>query len=156
MLGICGGFQMLGRTIRDPVGVEGVPGAEAPGLGLLEATTTFGTEKVLRLHGSGGYEIHHGRVEHAYEELPHGRVTDGVVSGTMWHGALESDELRHAFLAEVAELVGQDPIPSGTSFAVARARRLDLLGDLAEEHLDLDALLALALQGAPPVPLLPR
>ena len=48
VLGICGGFQMLGRTISDPDGVEGVRGAEAAGLGLLDVTTTFGPDKVLR------------------------------------------------------------------------------------------------------------
>ena len=154
VLGICGGFQMLGRTIRDPEGVEGVPGAEAPGLGLLEASTTFQRDKVLRLHETGAYEIHHGRVEHSYDEAQ-GRVNDGVVSGTMWHGSLESDEFRRAFLTETAELAGRELAPSTASFAIARARRLDLLADLAEEHLDLDALLALARDGAPDVPLLP-
>ncbi len=154
VLGICGGFQMLGRTISDPVGVEGVRGAEAPGLGLLEVTTTFQTDKVLRLHEDGAYEIHHGRVAHEYDEESRGRVSDGVVSGTMSHGSLESDRFRRAFLAEVAELTGRKLPESTASFAAARASRLDLLGDLAEEHLDLDALLALARDGAPNVPLL--
>jgi adenosylcobyric acid synthase len=153
VLGICGGFQMLGRMIGDPVGVEGVRGAEAPGLGLLEVTTTFQTDKVLRLHEEGAYEIHHGRVAHEYVE-EHGRVSDGVVSGTMAHGSLESDRFRRAFLAEVAELTGRELPDSTASFAAARATRLDLLGDLAEQHLDLDALLALARDGAPNVPLL--
>ena len=53
VLGICGGFQMLGRTVSDPEGVEGPAGAEAPGLGLLDVATVFGPEKVLALpHGS--------------------------------------------------------------------------------------------------------
>ena len=109
-----------------------------------QVSTTFEHDKVLRLHESGGYEIHHGRVEHAYDEQPHGRVSDGVVSGTMWHGSLESDDFRRTLLTEAAELAGRTLPPSTASFAVARARRLDLLGDLAEEHLDLDALLTLS------------
>jgi len=155
VLGVCGGFQMLGRTISDPDGVEGVRGAEAKGLGLLDVTTTFQGDKVLRLHEQGGYEIHHGRVEHSYDEGAQGEVRDGVVSGTMRHGSLESDEFRGQFLAEAAELTGRTLAPSTASFAVARATRLDLLGDLAEEHLDLDALLSLAREGTPDVPLLP-
>jgi adenosylcobyric acid synthase len=73
----------------------------------------------------------------------------------MRHGSLESDDFRRAFLAETAKLVGRELPTSTASFAKARAGRLDLLGDLAEEHLDLDALLALAREGSPDVPLLP-
>jgi adenosylcobyric acid synthase len=153
VLGICGGFQMLGRTISDPDGVEGVRGAEAAGLGLLDAATTFRADKVLRLHDEGAYEIHHGRVRHEYADVG-GLVSDGLVSGTMSHGSLESDDVRRAFLAEAAKLTGRTLPPSAASFAAARATRLDLLGDLAEEHLDLDALLVLARDGAPDVPLL--
>ncbi len=155
VLGICGGFQMLGRTIGDPDGVEGVRGAEADGLGLLDATTRFTPEKVLRLHDGGAFEIHHGRVAHEYGEEWPGLVSDGLVSGTMWHGSLESDDFRHAYLGKVAARTGRTFRPSGVSFAAARASRLDLLGDLAENHLDLDALLALARDGGPDVPLLP-
>ena len=153
VLGICGGFQMLGRTISDPDGVEGVRGAEAAGLGLLDVKTVFTSDKVLRLHEDGAYEIHHGRVTHAYVEEG-GLVSDGLVSGSMRHGSLESDEFRRGFLTAAAKMVGRELPASTSSFAQARARRLDLLGDLAEEHLDLDALLALARDGAPDVPLL--
>jgi adenosylcobyric acid synthase len=155
VLGICGGFQMLGRTISDPDGVEGVRGAEAKGLGLLDVATTFQAEKVLQLHEQGAYEIHHGRASvGSGAEFP-GGVTDGNRYGTMWHGRLESDDFRRSFLAEVAESTGRDLAPSTVSFAAARTSRLDLLDDLAEEHLDVDALLALARDGAPDVPLLP-
>jgi len=155
VLGICGGFQMLGRTISDPDGVEGVRGAEAKGLGLLDVATTFQAEKVLRLHEQGAYEIHHGRASvGSGAEFP-GGVRDGNRYGTMWHGRLESDDFRRSFLAEVAAATGRDLAPSTVSFAAARTTRLDLLGDLAEEHLDVDALLALARDGAPDVPLLP-
>src|SRR5205085_4024440 len=62
VLGICGGCQMLGRSIADPAGIEGTAGAGVEGLGLLPLSTVFGAEKVLRLHEPSGYEIHHGRV----------------------------------------------------------------------------------------------
>ncbi|MBD3945073.1 cobyric acid synthase [Nocardioides ganghwensis] len=156
VLGICGGFQMLGRRILDPAGVEGVAGADEPGLGLLDVTTTFRADKVLRLPtGSAlgadahGYEIHHGRItRHGGEEFL-GGARSGAVLGTMWHGSLEGDHLRRALLAEVAAAAGTAYEPSDVSFAEQRERRLDLLGDLAEEHLDLDALLSLAREGAP-------
>ncbi|WP_224276358.1 cobyric acid synthase [Nocardioides lacusdianchii] len=156
VLGICGGFQMLGRRILDPTGVEGVAGADEVGLGLLDVTTTFRADKVLRLPvGSAlgadahGYEIHHGRItRHGGEEFL-GGAREGAVLGTMWHGSLEGDDLRRALLAEVAAAAGVAYEPSDVSFAEQRERRLDLLGDLAEEHLDLDALLSLAREGAP-------
>jgi adenosylcobyric acid synthase len=154
VLGICGGFQMLGRTISDPDGVEGVRGAEVAGLGLLDVTTTFGPDKVLRLHDEGGYEIHHGRVELGDVDEFLGGARDQSVFGTMHHGSLESDEFRRAFLADAAASAGREFVPSTASFSAARAIRLDLLGDLAEKHLDLDALLTLAHDGAPAVPLL--
>ncbi|GAA1437220.1 cobyric acid synthase [Mycobacterium cookii] len=155
VLGICGGFQMLGRRILDPAGVEGVAGADVAGLGLLDVTTTFKADKVLRLPvGSAlgadahGYEIHHGRTtRHGGEEFL-GGARAGAVLGTMWHGSLEGDHLRRALLTEVAAAAGVAYEPSDVSFAEQRERRLDLLGDLAEEHLDLDALLALAREGA--------
>jgi adenosylcobyric acid synthase len=135
LLGICGGCQMLGRTIDDPHGAEGVPGATADGLGLLGLTTTFTPEKVLRLHEPAGYEIHHGRVA--------GELSAGRVTGTMVHGSLEDDVTRAAYLRDTLG------VTSRVSFPAARARRLDLLADLAEEHLDVDALLDLARHGAP-------
>lgn len=156
VLGICGGFQMLGRRIFDPAGVEGVAGADETGLGLLDVTTTFKADKVLRLPvGSAlgadahGYEIHHGRItRHGGEEFL-GGAREGAVLGTMWHGSLEGDDLRRALLTEVAAAAGVAYEPSDVSFAEQRERRLDLLADLAEEHLDLDALLSLAREGAP-------
>jgi len=142
VLGICGGCQMLGRTIRDPHGVEGSVGAEVPGLGLLDLATTFRAEKTLRLHQPAGYEIHHGRIS--------GETRSGSVVGTMVHGALEDDDTRAAYLLETLGIRSQ------ASFPQARERRLDLLGDLVEQHLDVDALLSLAYDGAPAgLPVLP-
>jgi adenosylcobyric acid synthase len=151
VLGICGGFQMLGATVADPDGVEGEPGAVVEGLGLLDARTTFGTEKVLRLPtGSAlgapasGYEIHHGRVEVVAGEEFLGGARHGRVFGTMWHGSLEGDVFRRAWLQEVAGLLGRDLTPGSHSFADLREARLETLADAVEEHLDVEALLALA------------
>jgi adenosylcobyric acid synthase len=162
VLGICGGFQMLGRAVHDPDGVESGAPTSVPGLGLLPVETTFAAEKTLRLpHGealgaaASGYEIHHGRITRdagATEFL--GGAQDGAVLGTMWHGSLESDALRTAVLDLAARTRGGTFTASGVSFAAAREARLDLLGDLAEKHLDVDGLLALAEGGAPAVPVI--
>ncbi|ROR90268.1 cobyric acid synthase [Nocardioides aurantiacus] len=156
VLGICGGFQMLGRTVADPTGVEGAAGASVQGLGLLDVRTDFAAEKVLRLptgaalgETTTGYEIHHGRITRGDAEEFLGGARAGSVFGTMWHGSLEGDAFRQAFLGEVAQALGGSRAPSTVSFPASRERRLDLLGDLVEEHLDVDALLALALDGPP-------
>lgn len=160
VLGICGGAQMLGRRIDDPDGVEGAPGVGADGLGLVDASTTFGAAKALRIPRGealgkevGGYEIHHGRFTPgpAAQEFP-GGARSGRVCATMWHGSLEGDGFRQALLADL--LPGR--AATDTSFAAAREARLDLLGNLVEEHLDVDALLDLARNGAPAdLPILP-
>ncbi len=151
VLGICGGFQMLGARIDDPDGVEGPPGRSVPGLGLLDVTTTFGSEKVLRLPVGAalgatttGYEIHHGRIQVGADEEFLGGARRQAVLGTMWHGSLEGDGFRNALLAEVAAAAGREWRPSGVRFAERREARLDLLGELAEQHLDVDALLRIA------------
>ncbi|MGJ9411709.1 cobyric acid synthase [Aeromicrobium sp. CF4.19] len=162
VLGICGGFQMLGRRMLDPDGVESGEPADVPGLGLLDVETRFAAEKVLRLpvgeafgQPVSGYEIHHGRITTGLDEQFLGGARRGSVHGTMWHGSLESDGFRRALLARVAEASGVDLPASDVSFAALREARLDRLGDLVEEHLDVDALLALARDGVGPVPLLP-
>ncbi|TYL49544.1 cobyric acid synthase [Nocardioides sp. BGMRC 2183] len=129
VLGICGGCQMLGRRIEDPDGVEGAP-AGADGLGLLDLDTRFSAEKRLTLQEPAGYEIHHGRIN--------GETRAGGVVGTMVHGSLEDDGVRDRFLRETLGL------GSRASFPAARQRRIDLLGDLVETHLDLDQLLEVA------------
>jgi adenosylcobyric acid synthase len=132
VLGICGGCQILGREIRDPDGVEGRP-MTVPGLGLLDLVTTFAAEKVLRLHHPAGYEIHHGRVR--------GQQRSGAVAGTMVHGTLEDDDYRSDYLGRALG------VSSNASFPAARQRRLDLLGNLVEDHLDVDLILRLAREG---------
>ncbi|MBX7265561.1 cobyric acid synthase [Micromonospora sp. Llam7] len=155
VLGICGGFQMLARAIHDPV--ESRRGT-VDGLGLLPVEITFAGRKTVRpaVGTAGGlpvhgYEIHHGYVSAADPQLTpllrdaggagEGAVS-GAVHGTHWHGTFESDGFRRWFLARVAHLAGRSGfrVAPDTSFAAARERTLDLLGDLVEEHLDTDAL----------------
>jgi adenosylcobyric acid synthase len=158
VLGICGGFQMLGREITDPAGVEGRPGERMPGLGLLDTRTRFESEKVLGLpSGTGlgvpvhGYEIHHGRVQAGTGDPFPGGVRSGAVFGTMWHGCLEGDDFRAAWLDEAARLAGVPGFRAGgTSFAAAREARIDAIADALEQHVDLDAVLDLLDRGAPP------
>jgi adenosylcobyric acid synthase len=156
VLGICGGYQMLAREIDDPV--ESGAGV-VTGLGLLPATVAFGPAKVLgRPTGSAyggevtGYEVHHGiaSVGPGAEPFPGGCRVAGVW-GTTWHGTLESNEFRRAFLTEVAALAGRDfRVAPDTDFAAVREARLDTLGDLVAEHLDTDALQALIEHGPRP------
>jgi adenosylcobyric acid synthase len=163
VLGICGGYQMMAGQIEDEV--ESRRGV-VDGLGLLPVRVRFGAEKILgRPRGSAlgapvaGYEIHHGIAE---VTDPAGYGTEpfldgcrrGPVWGTSWHGALENDEFRRLFLAEVAALAGRDFTPApGTSFAAVREERLDVLADLVTAHLDTAALSRLIEGG--PVPGLP-
>ncbi|GAA3085931.1 cobyric acid synthase [Streptosporangium carneum] len=161
LLGICGGYQMLARTIRDDV--ESGAGT-VEGLGLLPATVEFAAEKTLgRPVGSAygcrveAYEIHHGVVTPEGGESFLDGCRSGTVWGTTWHGALENDDFRRAFLAEAAAAAGRDFTPApGVSFAALREERLDALGDLVERHVDTDALLRLLEGGAPAgLPVLP-
>jgi adenosylcobyric acid synthase len=157
VLGICGGYQMLSGLIDDPV--ESRRGQVA-GLGLLPVRVVFGPSKRLgrpvgRALGAAvaGYEIHHGIAEvtdPAAEPFLDG-CRRGAVWGTSWHGVLENDQFRRAFLAEVAALSGRDFTPApGTDFGAVRQARLDALGDLVAEHLDTAALSRLITGGAPP------
>ena len=102
-----------------------------------------------------GYEIHHGQIELGDDDEFLGGARKAHVFGTMWHGAFESDEFRQAFLTEVARLAAVSREPSQISFAAARESRLELLADLVEHHLDVDALLELANAGVGDVPFIP-
>lgn len=154
VLGICGGYQMLGGAISDAV----ESGArQVEGLGLLPVSTVFGADKVLsRPVGSWrghvvdtAYEIHHGRITATSGEAFLDGVRVGAVSGTVWHGALESDGFRRAYLSEVAALVGRAWEPGTMAFEEVRQARLDLLGDAVADHLDTDAVVRLLEHGAP-------
>jgi adenosylcobyric acid synthase len=157
VLGICGGFQMLGREVADPDGVEGDPVARVPGLGLLDISTEFTREKTLRLSSgaalgvpASGYEIHHGRVSALGGEPFLDGVRQGLVFGTMWHGILEDDAFRRRFLDEVASAAGLPAlVAADLGFAQAREQRLETLADLVEEHLEMDRLLHLVADGVP-------
>jgi adenosylcobyric acid synthase len=162
VLGICGGYQMLGAQIRD--GIESAAEVAA-GLRLLPVTTTFAAAKVLgRPSGFAGptpvtgYEIHHGTVrvdggETWFTSQPGGgEPLDGCrlgsVSGTLWHGVFENDAFRQQYLSEVARRAGRDYVPvPGTSFEAARQAQFDMLADAVEQHLDTGALTRLIEHG---------
>ena len=154
VFGICGGYQMLGESVDDPV--ESRRGL-VKGLGLLPVTTSFTQDKTLtRPAGRGlgaqvgtAYEIHHGQVRvHGGEQLfagTDGGAGDGCVSGpvlgTLWHGTLESDGFRRALLEWVARRTGRGFVADPeTDFAAARQAQYDRLADALAEHVDTDAL----------------
>jgi adenosylcobyric acid synthase len=148
VLGLCGGYQMLGGIIDDDV--EGAVG-RVDGLGLLPVRTVFQHEKVLARRrvvlddGSilEGYEIHHGsvHVEGGDALFADEGCVVGAVAGTLWHGLFENDAWRRAFLRSVADKSGKSFVPDATrGFAARREARIDALADLIDEHLDADAL----------------
>lgn len=158
ILGICGGYQLLGRRIEDDV--ESRTGV-VDGLGLLPVETVFAEDKLLRrVEGlsarfgpAAGYEIRHGdpRPDDGAETLlldGEGCVQGNVV-GTSWHGLLEGDAFRRALLGWVAAERRRDWRPGDVAFADVRERRLDVLGDLIDEHADRDVLDALLAGGVP-------
>jgi adenosylcobyric acid synthase len=160
VLGICGGYQMLARTIEDPDGVESPSGGSVPGLGLLPTTVRF--EAVKKLGAPRGewrgtavtaYEIHHGTTRLAPSAAapdPVGESREpfldgwrvGSVWGTTWHGTLENDAFRREFLRSVGWQAGLRwrPVADAPGFAQRREAMLDRLADAVEEHLDTDAL----------------
>jgi adenosylcobyric acid synthase len=152
---------MLGTEIDDRV--ESGTGI-VPGLGLLPVRARFEPEKTLSTPNGmaggapvAGYEIHHGTVTMAtgpggpdLASFP-GGCRDGALFGTSWHGVLENDEFRRAFLTEVAAASGRDFVPApDTDFGRIREQRLDALADLVAGHLDTDAVCRLIESGPPP------
>ena len=151
VLGICGGYQMLGRVIRDPMGFDG-PAGETEGLGLLDIQTEMAAEKRLtRVQGRAlgqevtGYEIHMGRTSgpdcaRPFAHIPRadGAISaDGRVSGTYLHGLFADDGFRAAWLARLG-------VASAPGYAAGVQQALDDLAAHLEAHLDVDGLLALA------------
>ncbi len=154
LLGICGGYQLLGRTIADPDGIDG-PAGTAPGLGLLAIDTVMtgdkSTVQVRGTHvGSGlpieGYEIHIGRSDGPDCARPlldlHGRFdgaisADGRVQGCYVHGLFSSDAFRRAFLAQFG-------ITSSLAYEARVDAALDALADHLEQHVDIERLLQIA------------
>lgn len=162
LLGICGGLQMLGQVIHDPLGLEGEAGS-SPGLALLDFETRLDTEKVLRnitgkFVGLGdqpvaasGYEIHAGRsygkalerpLLMSDQGLPDGAVSeDRQILASYWHGLLDHPEALNALLSWVKDdAVGLKVIPD---IEALRQQTYERLADLVDEHLDMPRLLAL-------------
>ena len=154
VLGICGGYQLLGTDIRDLGGFDGAPGS-VEGLALLNVTTTMSAEKATtavsgthRASGAAiaGYEIHLGRTEGPDCDRPVLTVgskaegassADGRVQGTHVHGLFASDAFRRAWLADfgkVSTLAYEQKIESA----------IDALADHLEANLDIERLLAIA------------
>ena len=158
VLGICGGYQMLGRTIADPEGIEGAPGA-TEGLGLLDVETVMVPEKrlgkVVATHiATGqqveGYEIHIGRTTGpdcarpllTLDGRPEGASSsDGRVEGAYLHGIFGSDGFRTAYLAALGAA------PGPFDYRAVIERTLDDLADHLAAHVDLPALLDIARGG---------
>jgi adenosylcobyric acid synthase len=154
VLGLCGGYQMLGNSIADPDGIDGRPGT-VEGLGLLDVTTTMSGDKsttlVSGIHcASGaaveGYEIHLGRSDGADCARPvlslDGRAdgassADGRIRGTYVHGLFAGDTFRKAWLAHLG-------ITSKLAYETRIETALDALADHLEAHLDIDQLLKIA------------
>jgi adenosylcobyric acid synthase len=154
VLGLCGGYQMLGNTIADPDGVDGSPGT-VDGLGLLDITTLMSSDKSTTLVSGThcatgaaieGYEIHLGRSEGAdcarplisIDGRPDGAISrSGRVQGTYVHGLFTGDAFRKAWLANLG-------IASTLAYDAQIESALDALADHFEKHLDIDALLKIA------------
>lgn len=154
ILGLCGGYQMLGRTITDPLGIEG-PAGTIDGLALLDVTTELTPRKALRRvsgHALGaafdGFEMHMGETVGPDNVRPFamfdcerrdGAISaDGRVMGTYCHGLLERPALRKAMLARI------DVESSGQDHGALVDAALNDLASALEQHLDVDGLLALA------------
>jgi adenosylcobyric acid synthase len=156
VLGLCGGYQMLGRRIRDPHGIEGPP-RDVPGLGLLDVETVLTADKRLACVAGTtltdglpftGYEMHVGDTAgpdaarpllRLADGRPDGAVSaDGLVSGTYVHGFFADDAQRGAWLAHLGAR------SLGASYEAGVEAALDRLARHIETHVDCDRLLALA------------
>lgn len=154
VVGLCGGYQMLGQTIADPGGVEGSPGTD-DGLGLLDVHTVMaGDKRVVQQTGTAlpdseevyGYEIHMGRTDGPdrarpwlmVDDKPEGAVSaNGLVRGSYLHGMFSADAFRASFLRGMG-------LQSALNFETTVEDTLDELAAHLETYLDLDLLLSLA------------
>jgi adenosylcobyric acid synthase len=156
VLGLCGGYQMLGRTVADPDGIEGPPGSE-PGLGLLDVETVLTGDKtlteVIGVSAVGdvpfhGYEMHVGRTDgpdcvrpllYFSGGRPDGAISaDGRIRATYVHGLFADDRQRAAWLSWLG---GNS---TGLNYETEVDRVLDALADHLARHIDLDRLLTIA------------
>ncbi len=156
ILGVCGGFQILGTEIEDPQGIEG-PLGKAKGLGLLDVKTTINGKKTLkRVRGNdlysgeniSGYEMHIGvtkgpALNRPWLSLEEGRKEgvmseDGLVMGTYIHGLFESDGFRRAFLRRF-----RDGKVQLNSYENLLENTLDMLAERLEDHIEMDKLMSL-------------
>ncbi len=158
VVGLCGGYQMLGHRVSDPDGLEGASG-DAVGLGLLDVETVLTDDKTLELTAAveaetgeavNGYEMHLGLTEGPDRARPWltladgrpegARSADGRILGSYLHGIFAADDFRHAFLGKLraGRAAGHG------SFEARIEQTLDGLADHLEAHLDLDRLLAVA------------
>ncbi|RWO34912.1 MAG: cobyric acid synthase [Mesorhizobium sp.] len=155
VVGICGGFQMLGRVVRDPDGIEG-SATETEGLGLLDVETVMQPEKTVRNVSARsvqfdlpleGYEIHLGRTTGPDTLRPSAVINgaddgavsaDGKVSGTYLHGLFSADAFRAKFLENLGVKGG------GIDYRAEVERALDEVAAELETHLDCAAIFGLA------------
>jgi adenosylcobyric acid synthase len=164
IFGVCGGYQMLGRKIYDPAGVEGAPG-ESDGLGFLDVETTLKNNKILsRSQGmllgnnicADGYEIHMGESVLGRDAKPFLKVNvrnmmpvddydgavsrDGLVRGSYFHGLFDFYEFRNWFLKDIHSGYPAEDVQAAGAYKEAQ---YDLLADHFEKHLDIDKIIEL-------------
>ena len=162
IIGICGGFQLLGKELHDPEGVE--HGGDMRGRGLLDLATTFKGDKTrTRIRGTfredynlyqlenpsvEGYEIHIGTTENLGTAVPiltleDGRIDaymtpDGRIWGSYLHGIFDNEELVFALVHEIMKEKGIDPEADELSIAEYKEIQYDKLADLIRNHLDME------------------
>ncbi|NJK37406.1 MAG: cobyric acid synthase CobQ [Oscillatoriales cyanobacterium SM2_3_0] len=162
VMGICGGYQMLGQTITDPYGLEGKKG-DYPGLGLLPLKTILDRQKVSAKRAVTsaypqvgfpieGYEIHQGRTQVLDRDITAPMFDDiglGVINqqqsvwGHYLHGIFDNSAWRRAWLNHLRTPRGLHTLPTGVpNYREHREMLLDMLADVVEESLDLDSILA--------------
>ena len=162
VIGICGGFQLLGKELHDPDGVE--HGGDMRGLGILDISTVFQGDKTrTRIHGTireehnlyglskreiTGYEIHMGKTDNLGEAVPFIDLEDGRIDGYMtrdgriWgsylHGIFDNEELVFGLVNDIMKEKGIDPADNQLSIAEYKKIQYDKLADLIRNNLDME------------------